>query len=258
MFDNNQSNSNYSHLNLDDLNKNKNYPFKPVGQTEKKLSGLKGPIEDILADSETDLPTGQLPADQNKNNSLNLKEMSAVPSMAERVAKDNYDQTNNNNIVAGAPLASRPTKGKFFIILIIALIILIFGIAAVFAYNYLVKNKSASPTLAPNESLQKLLETLNEEQKNDNTVQNNNTPLSEPLVKTDSDSDGLNDERELELGTNPSSSDTDNDGLSDSEEIDIYETNPILKDTDSDGYDDGVEVKNGYDPARPGDAKLIK
>ena len=257
MFDNTQSNSNSGHLNLDDLNKNKNYPFKPV-DSEKKLSGLKGPIEDILADSETDLPTGQLPADQNKNNSLNLKEMSAVPSMAERVAKDNYDQTNNNNIVAGAPLASRPTKGKFFIILIIALIILIFGIAAVFAYNYLVKNKSASPTLAPNESLQKLLETLNEEQKNDNEVQNNNTPAQESPILTDSDSDGLSAERELELGTNPSSSDTDNDGLSDSEEINIYETNPILKDTDSDDYDDGAEVKNGYDPALPGNAKLIK
>lgn len=46
--------------------------------------------------------------------------------------------------------------------------------------------------------------------------------------------------------------DTDLDGLFDWEEIKIYKTNPNDSDTDKDGYLDGDEVKNGYNPAGPG------
>ncbi len=49
--------------------------------------------------------------------------------------------------------------------------------------------------------------------------------------------------------------DSDEDGLSDDMEI-LYKTDKNNPDTDGDGYTDGEEVKNGYDPALPGDAKL--
>lgn len=51
--------------------------------------------------------------------------------------------------------------------------------------------------------------------------------------------------------------DSDQDGLSDEEEKSLG-TDPKNKDTDSDGYSDGVEVKSGYNPLKsaPGD-KLI-
>lgn len=257
MFDNTQSNFNPSNKNLDDLNQGKNYPFKSVN-AEKKLSGLKGPIEDILAGSETDLSVGHLPTEQNNIDGLGLKEIPTVPSMTARNVRDNYNQGNNNMVVGVPPLPSQK-KGKFFIILIVLLIVVIFGLAGFFAYNYLIKNKTAPQTLTPNESLQELMKSLNEEKQNENVNQENKD--SEPVTPTapvDSDSDGLSDERELELGTNPGLSDTDNDGLSDLEEIDVYQTNPALKDTDADGYEDGLEVKNGYDPAKPGDAKLVK
>ncbi len=75
-----------------------------------------------------------------------------------------------------------------------------------------------------------------------------------PAVPVDSDSDGLTDDEEAALGTNPNIIDTDNDGLSDYEEVKIYKTNPLVVDTDRDGYPDGTEVRGGYNPN--GDGKL--
>jgi hypothetical protein len=68
----------------------------------------------------------------------------------------------------------------------------------------------------------------------------------------DSDGDGLSDDEEIKLGTNPNSPDTDNDGLTDREEVKVYGTNPLNADTDGDGYTDGDEVKGGYNPKGPG------
>jgi len=58
----------------------------------------------------------------------------------------------------------------------------------------------------------------------------------------DSDADGLTDEEELRLGTNPFDPDTDHDGLSDYDEVKVYHTDPLNPDTDYDGLKDGVEV----------------
>ena len=68
----------------------------------------------------------------------------------------------------------------------------------------------------------------------------------------DSDNDGLTDEEERRLGTDPHNWDTDGDGLSDGDEAHIWHTNPLNPDTDGDGYPDGVEVKNGFNPNGPG------
>jgi hypothetical protein len=63
----------------------------------------------------------------------------------------------------------------------------------------------------------------------------------------DCDSDGLDDCRERELGTNPCLTDTDGDGLADNEEVERG-TDPLYTDTDSDGATDGEEVDLGLDP----------
>lgn len=79
------------------------------------------------------------------------------------------------------------------------------------------------------------------------------TPSDEtPSSTQDSDSDGLTDEEEKLVGTDPNEVDSDQDGLFDRDEIKVYQTNPLLADTDKDGYNDGSEVKNGYNPAGPG------
>lgn len=61
-----------------------------------------------------------------------------------------------------------------------------------------------------------------------NTSGNNNVTTNSLPLSIDSDQDGLSDEIEEKLATNP-----------------------FQKDTDGDGYSDGVEVKNGYDPLTP-------
>jgi hypothetical protein len=67
----------------------------------------------------------------------------------------------------------------------------------------------------------------------------------------DKDGDGLSDQEELKIGTDPSKKDTDSDGLTDFDEVkgtNGYITNPCEADTDSDGLSDREEVigTNGY------------
>ncbi len=64
----------------------------------------------------------------------------------------------------------------------------------------------------------------------------------------DSDQDGLSDQREHDLGTNPYRADTDGDGLVDGAEINQHGTNPHAADSDGDGTNDGVEVSEGRNP----------
>jgi len=51
----------------------------------------------------------------------------------------------------------------------------------------------------------------------------------------DSDGDGLTDDEEAKLGTDPFKADTDGDGLTDFEEVRTYKTDPLNPDTDFDG-----------------------
>ncbi|MGM0557251.1 MAG: OmpA family protein [Myxococcota bacterium] len=58
----------------------------------------------------------------------------------------------------------------------------------------------------------------------------------------DPDRDGLSNEREFDLGTNPMRIDTDGDFLRDGEEVELG-TDPLLVDTDGDGLEDAAEVR---------------
>jgi hypothetical protein len=58
----------------------------------------------------------------------------------------------------------------------------------------------------------------------------------------DSDCDGLTDDEERKLGTDPYNPDTDGDGLNDYQEVRIYFTNPLNPDTDGDGRTDYQEI----------------
>lgn len=67
----------------------------------------------------------------------------------------------------------------------------------------------------------------------------------------DSDEDGVDDGRELDAGTDPLNPDSDGDGLSDGDEI-VWETNAFNPDTDGDGWEDGREVnEEGSSPTNP-------
>lgn len=61
------------------------------------------------------------------------------------------------------------------------------------------------------------------------------------------DGDGLNDDREAALGTDPTKPDTDGDGVNDGVEV-SGGTNPTRPDTDRDGLNDGQEAIHGTNP----------
>ena len=65
-------------------------------------------------------------------------------------------------------------------------------------------------------------------------------------MNLDSDNDGLPDDFESSIGTDPNKADTDNDGIPDGIEIYEYKTNPNLPDTDNDNIADGAE-RNWYE-----------
>ena len=68
----------------------------------------------------------------------------------------------------------------------------------------------------------------------------------------DPDKDGLLNDAEKELGTDPENPDTDGDGLSDGDEVNVYHTSPLKADSDGDGLKDGDEVKKyRTDPNKP-------
>jgi rubrerythrin len=68
----------------------------------------------------------------------------------------------------------------------------------------------------------------------------------------DTDSDGLEDDEELLVAlTSPFDSDCDNDGLNDFQEEITYLTNPYETDSDLDGYSDFEEIQQNTDPLDP-------
>ena len=87
--------------------------------------------------------------------------------------------------------------------------------------------------------------------------------------KKDSDDDGLTDDEEKELGTDPNKADTDDDGIDDGDEVDGSKnpfdkdgnkvadgengapTDPTKPDTDGDGHNDGSEVNNKDKDGKP-------
>jgi hypothetical protein len=65
---------------------------------------------------------------------------------------------------------------------------------------------------------------------------------------SDADRDGLSNDQERLISTDPNDADTDGDGLNDGTEVFVYQTSPRNVDTDNDGLNDGREVNIGTDP----------
>jgi Bacterial TSP3 repeat len=87
---------------------------------------------------------------------------------------------------------------------------------------------------------------------NDGLTDEEEAALGTNPLDPDSDDDGLSDGDEVNThGTDPLDPDSDDDGLSDGDEVNIHGTDPLDADTDDDGLPDGLEVANGTDPLNP-------
>ncbi|HLC63814.1 MAG TPA: hypothetical protein VJK25_00495 [Patescibacteria group bacterium] len=156
---------------------------------------------------------------------------------------------------------------KFFWIGLVALIVIL-GAGGWFAYSQFFKS---SPVLnLPSVNLNSVSPANLNRQFQEQVVNlnlNRNTNQAEEVVEpeqeageevfVDSDRDGLTDPEEEQYGTDPAEADSDGDELFDREEVMVYQSDPLNPDTDGDGYLDGDEVQNGYDPLRPGSARLL-
>lgn len=71
-------------------------------------------------------------------------------------------------------------------------------------------------------------------------------------LQNDFDRDGITNDEEKKIGTNPRDFDTDGDGLSDKKELDVYKSDPKNPDTDGDGFWDGQEMIKGFSPLGAG------
>ena len=80
------------------------------------------------------------------------------------------------------------------------------------------------------------------------SVTSSNAALTIVTPGLDDDHDGLLNETEVQLGTNPLKPDTDGDGLNDYDELFAYATGPLKADTDGDDVPDGWEVQHGLNP----------
>jgi outer membrane protein OmpA-like peptidoglycan-associated protein len=73
----------------------------------------------------------------------------------------------------------------------------------------------------------------------------------EEQAPVDTDGDGIPDNEETNIGTDPANPDSDSDGLNDGEELNRHKTDPLKPDTDGDGLQDGEEVRShGTDPLK--------
>jgi len=146
-------------------------------------------------------------------------------------------------------LQSDRIKPRYFIIGLIVILILIFSFGF-WAYKQFFTGERDSGEI--------ILDTESEEIELDNKI-NKVDEIVEPgininstAISNDIDGDGLSNEEEVALGTDPEDFDTDKDGLSDREEVKIYHTDPLHEDTDLDTYSDGAEVEHGYNPLGSG------
>ncbi|HLD60637.1 MAG TPA: hypothetical protein VJA27_00690 [Patescibacteria group bacterium] len=91
-------------------------------------------------------------------------------------------------------------------------------------------------------------QTLSEQEKQKIAERESINKTMETIEKKDADFDGLSNDEEKRLGTNPEVADTDSDGLLDTYEVQKFKTNPRAADTDGDGMTDGNEVGKGLNP----------
>jgi hypothetical protein len=252
-----------------------------------------GSVDDIFAEtdkvdstaSQADIETRQVGLASANGNLASLQSVdnnSVPPAQTDEMTKQMLSEEQ--------PSPRSENKG-YLKVIIIVLVVIALGAAAYFAYlNFFAGEEVEAPasivgnTTNPpinnngfvNVVPEEIVNAINnevvedgsaiEEASSSETELSPGTPLDIPGLNdevvesdfqnfVDSDSDGLSDEEELLLGTNPNLIDTDNDGLNDYEEARIYFTDPLKPDTDGDGYLDGEEVRSGYDPKVVG-AKL--
>lgn len=180
-----------------------------------------------------------------------FEEVEKGPTPAPAVSLDQVPTTlNKKQQITGTEPGSEGSKISGKIIFIVVAVIIVVALAAG-AYYYFQMRSDRVDEVMPEQEIDQTEQQAEEEPAElpDSTIIEPEQPTAAEL---DSDKDGLTDQEENELGTNPFLKDTDNDNLFDFEEVETYNTDPLNPDSDNDTYLDGEEVTNGFNPLGPG------
>lgn len=159
-----------------------------------------------------------------------------------------------------APVADQKSGGAWKGILIAVIVVIVISAAGGISYLLLSSSTPVTPGLDEIIEQQELLDETTPEPAPAPAPAPEPEPVVEPEpvpIRLDTDKDGLNDDVEATLGTDPNLPDTDGDGLFDYEEVNTYLTDPLNVDSDGDGFNDGDEVDNGYNPAGKGELFVV-
>lgn len=179
--------------------------------------------EDIFADDGVAAPSGVMQPSQ--------------PNQAQRPAP-------STSVSLDEVVTSGPSRTLVVIGIVVAVLVLV--LVSILAWLWV----SRTSSVPQENALQNGLIPSNQQPTNETpspVLEQPVTPLL-PVEPVDTDKDGLTDEQETALRTDPSLTDTDVDGLSDYDEVRVWGSDPLNADTDGDGFKDGAEVAAGYDP----------
>lgn len=166
---------------------------------------------------------------------------------------------------APAPIPDEGGGKKVLVLVLLVAALAVFGAGAWYAYRLFGGQRpEVSPTMDGSpigEPIGSEDVTLDQVEEPADPTPAPPTPVDQPApveaaapvtAAPDSDLDGLTNEEETVLGTDPLKNDSDSDGLYDREEIKVYRTDPLKADSDGDGFQDGQEVAGGYNPLGAG------
>jgi hypothetical protein len=215
---------------------------------------IKKEPEDIFSETDKVAPKVTAPTDQP---SVSQSDSDATPSAPSEIPAPSSEIPTSpetpmppETLAASSPSVHVSWKA----IIIIFIVLVVVGAAFYISYRILSSKTSVTP-ISPDPGTSVLIEEeiITEEELEEDVFVEEVIEEEEEIVDLrDSDKDGLTDEEEAVLGTDPFNPDTDGDGLFDYEEVHTWGTDPLNPDTDGDGYSDGDEVEGGYDPNGPG------
>ncbi len=226
--------------------------------TPKPGGAQVNPPEDIFAStdkvdetshaSEVGIPAN-LPTGSPDTSTASVSNSPQVPNPAQAPAVTQKPQVAPAQIPQpqGSPVAVEPSGktlppvpksegGAGKIILIVLGMIIIIGVAGALTYFFVMQSpQDIANTVSDSDVVDE----------NQIKFEDEEDVVVEPI---DSDGDGLTDDEESEVGTDPFNPDSDKDGLGDKEEVKTYGTDPLDPDTDGDTFLDGQEVASGFNP----------
>ena len=229
MFDQNNTNPNQNPAPMPNQN-----PTPPLNQNQN-IGGSRGQVEDIFSSTDKASPNG-----------LNQKEK---PDVFKPKAAHDANQAGES----GDKTEKKNKKLLFLGGIGLVLILLLAGgwyiYSSLFSSLGNIQDAGMGSFVDETDIIDNQNDNLEEEpeQFNENFIEE---------VLNDSDNDGLTNEEELAIGTDPNLVDTDGDSLSDREELEVYKTNPLNMDSDNDGYTDGEEIDMLRNPN--GDGALLQ